>query len=181
MRKAVWIAVIIGVVAACGFGLKARAAAAADNAGWHARPTSLCPRRKTSPSASPTTRASGSSSTSTPRIRHQGCTIEAHNFQRDMAKYDALNAVVLGVSLDTVEGHKTWCAKDTFSFKLLADPDHKVVDAYGVPVKTHGDMKFAARDTFLISPAGKIVKVWEKVDPNVHSTEVLAEIEANKK
>ena len=111
----------------------------------------------------------------------QGCTIEAHNFQRDMAKYDALNAVVLGVSLDTVEGHKAWCAKDTFSFKLLADPDHKVVDAYGVPVMTHGDMKYAARDTFLISPSGKIVKVWEKVDPNVHSTDVLAEIAANKK
>ncbi len=98
-----------------------------------------------------------------------------------MAKYDALNAVVLGVSLDTVEGHKAWCAKDTFSFKLLADPDHKVVDAYGVPLMTHGDMKFAARDTFLISPTGKIVKVWEKVDPNVHSDDVLAEIAANKK
>ena len=116
-----------------------------------------------------------------PKDQTQGCTIEAHNFQRDMAKYDALNAVVLGVSLDTVESHKAWCAKDTFSFKLLADPDHKVVDAYGVPLMTHGDMKFAARDTFLISPAGKIVKVWEKVDPNVHSDEVLAEIAANKK
>ena len=116
-----------------------------------------------------------------PKDMTQGCTIEAHNFQRDMAKYDALNAVVLGVSLDTVEGHKAWCAKDTFSFKLLADPDHKVVDAYGVPVMTHGDMKYAARDTFLISPTGKVVKVWEKVDPNVHSTDVLAEIAANKK
>jgi len=102
-------------------------------------------------------------------------------FQRDMAKYDELNAVVLGVSLDTVEGHKAWCAKDTFSFKLLADPDHKVVDAYGVPVKNYGVMKFANRETFLISPDGKVVKVWEKVDPNVHSTEVLAEIAADKK
>jgi len=116
-----------------------------------------------------------------PKDMTTGCTIEAHNFQRDQDKYNALNAVVLGVSLDTVENHKAWCAKDTFSFKLLADPDHKVVDAYGVPVMTHGDMKFASRDTFLISPSGKIVKVWEKVDPNVHSTEVLAEIEANKK
>jgi thioredoxin-dependent peroxiredoxin len=89
--------------------------------------------------------------------------------------------VVLGVSLDTVEGHKTWCSKDTFSFKLLADPDHKVVDMYGVPVKNFGVMKFANRETFLISPDGKVVKVWEKVDPNVHSTEVLAEIAANKK
>ena len=116
-----------------------------------------------------------------PKDFTSGCTIEAHNFQRDMAKYDALNAVVLGVSLDTVEGHKAWCAKDTFSFKLLADPDHKVVDAYGVPVSAHGDMKFASRQTFLIGPDGKVVKVWPKVDPQVHSEEVLAEIESHKK
>ena len=45
----------------------------------------------------------------------------------------------------------------------------------------HGDMKFAARDTFLISPYGKIVKVWEKVDPNTHSADVLAELEANQR
>ena len=115
-----------------------------------------------------------------PKDQTTGCTIEAHNFQRDIAKYDALNAVVLGVSLDTVEGHKTWCSKDTFSFKLLADPDHKVVDLYGVPVKNFGVAKFANRETFLISPDGKVVKVWEKVDPNVHSTEVLAEINADK-
>src|ERR1700733_10668284 len=88
-----------------------------------------------------------------PKDQTAGCTIEAHNFQRDLQKYDALNAVVLGVSLDTVEGHKTWCSKDTFSFKLLADPDHKVVDLYGVPVSAHGDMKFAQRQTFLISPS----------------------------
>ncbi len=68
-----------------------------------------------------------------------GCTIEAHNFQRDLPKYDALNAVVLGVSLDTVESHKTFCTKDSLTFKLLADPDHKVIDAYGVPVTARGD------------------------------------------
>ena len=116
-----------------------------------------------------------------PKDQTTGCTIEAHNFQRDMAKYDAANAVVLGVSLDTVEGHKAWCAKDTFSFKLLADPDHKVVDAYGVPVKSMGPMKFASRQTYLISPDGKVVKFWPKVDVQTHSEEVLAEIQANKK
>jgi peroxiredoxin Q/BCP len=116
-----------------------------------------------------------------PKDMTQGCTIEAHNFQRDMAKYDAANAVVLGVSLDTVEGHKAWCAKDTFSFKLLADPDHKVVDEYGVPVRGMGPMKFAKRETFLISPEGKVVKVWPDVKPENHSEEVLAEIEAQKK
>src|ERR1700719_914352 len=92
-----------------------------------------------------------------PKDMTTGCTIEAHNFQRDLAKYQALNAVVLGVSLDTVESHKTFCTKDSLTFKLLADPDHKVIDAYGVPLKTYGNMRYAERMTFLISPDGKIV------------------------
>jgi len=116
-----------------------------------------------------------------PKDMTQGCTIEAHNFQRDLAKNEALNAVIVGVSEDTPDSHKQFCTKEGLTFRLLADPDHKVVDAYGVPLMTHGDMKYAARDTFLISPTGKVVKVWEKVDPNVHSTDVLAEIAANKK
>jgi len=116
-----------------------------------------------------------------PKDMTTGCTIEAHNFQRDLPKYDALNAVVLGVSFDTVESHKTFCSKDSLTFKLLADPDHKVIDAYGVPVSARGDMKFAQRDTFLISPSGKVVKYWAKVDPNTTSEAILAEINADKK
>ena len=116
-----------------------------------------------------------------PKDMTTGCTIEAHNFQRDLPKYTALNAVVLGVSLDTVESHKTFCSKDSLTFKLLADPDHKVIDAYGVPISARGDNKFAARDTFLISPQGKIVKVWTGVDPQTHSDDVLATIHSEKK
>lgn len=111
-----------------------------------------------------------------PKDMTTGCTIEAHNFQRDLPKYDSLHAVVLGVSLDTVESHKTFCTKDSLTFKLLADPNHQVIDAYGVPITARGDAKFAARDTFLISPQGKIVKVWTGVDPNTHSDDVLAEL-----
>jgi peroxiredoxin Q/BCP len=181
MRKGIWIAVIIGVIAACGVGEKARAAAAPDTvqAGAMA-PNFTLPSQEDKPVSLTDYKGKWVVLYFYPKDQTTGCTIEAHNFQRDMAKYNALNAVVLGVSLDTVEGHKAWCSKDTFSFKLLADPDHKVVDAYGVPLMTHGDMKFASRDTFLISPDGKIVKVWEKVDPNVHSEEVLAEISAKK-
>lgn len=116
-----------------------------------------------------------------PKDMTTGCTIEAHNFQRDLPKYNALNAVVLGVSLDNVESHKTFCTKDSLTFKLLADPDHKVIDAYGVPLASHGDAKFAARDTFLISPEGKIVKVWTGVNPQTHSDEVLATISSMQK
>jgi len=119
-----------------------------------------------------------------PKDQTSGCSMEAHNFQRDLPKYEAANAVVLGVSMDTVESHKTWCTKDGFSFKMLADPDHKVVDLYGVPVRTFttpsGPMTIATRNTFLISPDGKIVKTWEVKDIPNHSTEVLAAIQAAK-
>ena len=112
-----------------------------------------------------------------PKDMTSGCTLEAHNFQRDQAKFDALHAAVLGVSLDNSESHKTFCTKENLTFKLLADPEHKVVDEYGVPVKNFGVAKFASRVTYLISPAGKVVKVWPDVKVNDHSTEVLQAIE----
>ncbi len=111
-----------------------------------------------------------------PKDQTSGCTVEAHNFQRDEAKYKALNAAVLGVSLDTVDSHKAFCTKENLNFKLLADPDHKAIDAYGVPIKSVGPMKFASRETFLISPQGKVVKVWSDVKVANHSDEVLEEI-----
>lgn len=116
-----------------------------------------------------------------PKDQTQGCTIEAHNFQRDQAKYDGANAVVLGVSLDTVDSHKAFCTKDNLTFKLLADPDHKAIDAYGVPVVSMGPVHYAKRQTFLISPEGKIVKVWPDVQVAGHSDEVLEEIAALQK
>jgi peroxiredoxin Q/BCP len=182
MRKALWIAAIIGVVSACGVGIRAHAAPAADaiQAGATA-PNFTLPSQEDKPVSLTDYKGKWVVLYFYPKDQTTGCTIEAHNFQRDIAKYDAANAVVLGVSLDTVEGHKTWCSKDTFSFKLLADPDHKVVDAYGVPVKNYGVAKFANRETFLISPDGKVVKVWDVKDIQNHSTEVLAEIAAAKK
>ena len=60
-----------------------------------------------------------------PKDQTPGCTIEAHAFQRDQAQYEAKNAVVVGVSVDTVESHKEWCAKDGMSFKMLSDADKK--------------------------------------------------------
>src|SRR5436853_5986103 len=100
----------------------------------------------------------------------QGCTIEAHNFQRGLAKYDQANAVILGVSVDSVDSHKQFCAKDSLTFKLLADTDKEVVDSYG-SLRPNG---MAARNTFLVDPMGKIAKVWTSVNPNAHSEEVLA-------
>ena len=117
-----------------------------------------------------------------PKDKTKGCTREAHNFQSDLDKFKAANAVVLGVSLDTADSHKSFCTQESLTFKLLADPDHKVVDAYGVPVKNYGVMKFASRQTFLISPSGKIVQVWPEVDKDLDGQDnaILAAISAAK-
>src|SRR3979411_983153 len=61
-----------------------------------------------------------------PKDFTSGCTLEAHNFQQDLAKYSAINAVILGVSVDTAESHKSFCAKEGLNFKLLSDTDAKV-------------------------------------------------------
>jgi peroxiredoxin Q/BCP len=108
-----------------------------------------------------------------PKDFTSGCTIEAHNFQRDQAQYQKNNAVVLGVSVDSTDSHKQFCAKEGLNFKLLTDTDHKVSSAYG-SLTNLGLVKFASRHTFLIDPEGKVAKVFTEVNPNKHSEEVLA-------
>ncbi|HKU73115.1 MAG TPA: peroxiredoxin [Pyrinomonadaceae bacterium] len=108
-----------------------------------------------------------------PKDFTQGCTIEARNFQRDLAKYEAANAVILGVSVDNAESHKEFCAKEGLNFKLLADTDAKVSEQYGSIMEYNG-AKLSARNTFIIDPQGKVVKVYEKVKVAAHSEEVLA-------
>jgi thioredoxin-dependent peroxiredoxin len=110
-----------------------------------------------------------------PKDMTPGCTIEAHNFQRDQAQYDKLNAAVVGVSVDSVDSHVQFCTKENLTFKLLANPGHDVVDKYGSLTDMRG-MTIAARNTFLIDPKGNIRKVYTKVDPNPHSQAVLADL-----
>lgn len=108
-----------------------------------------------------------------PKDFTSGCTLEAHNFQADLEKYRAANAVILGVSVDTAESHKSFCAKEGLAFKLLSDTDAKVSDTYGSIMEYNG-MKLSARNTFIIDPQGKVAKVFLKVGPAGHSAEVLA-------
>jgi peroxiredoxin Q/BCP len=111
-----------------------------------------------------------------PKDFTSGCTIEAHNFQRDIDKYTQKNAVIVGVSVDNVDSHKGFCTKEGLNFKLLADPNHAVVQQYGSVMEYNG-MTLAARNTFLIDPAGVIRKVYLKVSPQGHSEEVLADLQ----
>jgi peroxiredoxin Q/BCP len=112
-----------------------------------------------------------------PRDMTSGCTIEAHNFQRDQDKFTAANAVVLGVSVDDTDSHQKFCTKEGLTFKLLSDNDHKVSEEYG-SLTNMGVVKFSKRHTFIINPQGKIV--WENqdvdADINGHSAQVLAEL-----
>lgn len=93
----------------------------------------------------------------------------------DQPKYAARNAVVLGVSVDSTASHKDFCTKQGLNFKLLADTNHHVSKAYG-SLTNLIVVKLAARHTFLIDPDGKVAKAYINVDPETHSSEVLADL-----
>lgn len=81
--------------------------------------------------------------------------------------------MILGVSVDSTDSHKDFCAKEGLHFLLLSDPDAKVSTEYD-SVMTYEGSKLSARNTYLISPDGKVAKVFLKVKPANHSEEVLA-------
>jgi len=112
-----------------------------------------------------------------PKDMTPGCTLEAHNFAKDQPAYVARNATVLGVSVDGIDSHKKFCAKENLNFRLLADTDKKVADAYG-SLNNFLVIKVAARHTFIIDPQGKIARVFTDVKPATHSQEVLAALDA---
>ena len=113
-----------------------------------------------------------------PKDMTTGCTIEAHNFQRDLSQYEQKGVVILGVSVDPVDSHKQFCTKEGLTFKLLADTEHDVTTKYGTLMTYNmpngNAMQAAERDTFIINPEGMIVKEFVKVKPQTHSEDVLA-------
>src|ERR1700726_1396698 len=115
-----------------------------------------------------------------PKDFTSGCTLEAQNFQRDLAKYQNASAIILGVSVDSAQSHKDFCAKEGLNFKLLADTNAKVSAEYGSTMDYKG-AKMAARNTFLINPEGKIAKVYTGVKPAEHSEQVLKDLAELKK
>jgi thioredoxin-dependent peroxiredoxin len=115
-----------------------------------------------------------------PKDFTSGCTMEARNFQRDLTKYEEAGAVVLGISVDTAQSHKDFCAKEGLNFKLLADPDATVSTEYGSVMDYKGE-KLAARNTFIINPEGQIARVYTGVKPAEHSEQVLKDLAELKK
>lgn len=115
-----------------------------------------------------------------PRDHTPGCTREACAFRDTFAQFRKRGAAVLGVSVDDIESHRRFAEKHALPFPLLADPDRRIVRAYGVwGAKTFLGRKFQGthRVTFLIGPDGRIRKIWPRVKPDHHAAEVLAALE----
>ena len=104
------------------------------------------------------------------------CPTEIIAFSDRIKDFHDRNCEVIGVSVDSVDSHKKFCAKEGLNFRLLADSDGKVSQAYG-SLTNLGVVKFSARHTFLIDPTGKIAKAYTNVDPAHHSEEVLAALD----
>ena len=118
-----------------------------------------------------------------PRDDTPGCTVEACNFRDNIGRLESVGAVVLGISLDSVQSHEKFRDKFELPFTLLSDPEHQVAGAYGV----YGPKKFMDREymgvdraTFVVGPDGTLEKVWPKVNPEGHAEEVLAWLQEHK-
>jgi peroxiredoxin Q/BCP len=110
-----------------------------------------------------------------PKDFSTGCTIQARNFQRDIHKYGARNAVILGVGMDDPDSHARFCSAQGLSFRLLSDTEGVVSTAYG-SIKGAGNSRFSERNTFVIDPEGTIQRVYLGVNPSTHSDAVLGDL-----
>lgn len=110
-----------------------------------------------------------------PKDDTPGCTKEACNFRDNIYAFKAIDAAVVGISVDDVESHKKFADKYKLPFTLLADSDNTTATAYGV-LKDYKLLKLASRQSFLVDPEGKIAKHYADVDPDTHTGEVLADI-----
>jgi peroxiredoxin Q/BCP len=109
-----------------------------------------------------------------PKDDTPGCTIEACEI-RDNWQMISGEAELFGVSPDSVQSHVKFRDKHDLPFRLLADPEHSVSEAYGVwGEKTFAGHKYMGVDraTFIVSPEGKLARVWEKVNPAGHALEI---------
>lgn len=101
-----------------------------------------------------------------------GCTLEARRFQQDLPKYLEKNAQIIGVSADSVDSHAQFCDSENLKFPLLADTTGTVSKTYGSWMSV-----VSSRHSFLIDPEGILRETFVKVNPAVHSAEVLARLD----
>lgn len=112
-----------------------------------------------------------------PKDNTPGCTTEACHFRDDILDLKALDAQVLGVSLDDTASHAAFAKKHGLPFPLLSDPHGEVAQRYGA-LGGFGPVRYAKRHSFIIDPEGRIAKVYRKVSPKAHSAQVIEDVEA---
>ena len=114
-----------------------------------------------------------------PKDDTPGCTTEACNFRDNIGTLTEKGIVVLGISKDSTSSHKKFAEKFSLPFPLLADTDHTTLEAYNAwqPKKFMGKEYLGiVRKTFLINPAGEIIKTYEKMDLSNHAQEILSDV-----
>ena len=110
-----------------------------------------------------------------PRDNTPGCTAEAIAFRDRLAEFTALNAQVVGVSVDSSTSHRAFADSERLPFPLLADVDGQVARRYGA-LTNLAIIKFAKRHTFLIDPEGRVAVVYRDVNPAKHANEILTDL-----
>ena len=111
-----------------------------------------------------------------PKDDTPGCTIEGKQFSASKAEFEAAGAKIYGISPDGVKSHKDFCDKFEFSIDLLADVETKLLTALGVEQSEYKGNMYWNRVTFLVSPEGKIARAYDKVKPDGHDKQVLADL-----
>ena len=117
-----------------------------------------------------------------PKDMTSGCTVEACEFRDALPKLQKLDAKIFGVSPDSVKSHQKFRAKEGLTYPLLSDPEHTMLEAYGVWVeKSMYGRKYMGveRTTVIIDPAGRVAQVFTKVKPAGHAEEVTAWLRAH--
>jgi peroxiredoxin Q/BCP len=112
-----------------------------------------------------------------PKDDTPGCTTEACNFRDNIYAFKAIGASVVGISVDDVESHQKFSEKYKLPFILLADEEGTTAEAYGV-LRDWKLVQIASRQSFLVNPEGRIARHYEDVDPDTHTQQVLADLEA---
>ncbi|RQD83479.1 MAG: thioredoxin-dependent thiol peroxidase [Methanocalculus sp. MSAO_Arc2] len=111
-----------------------------------------------------------------PRDNSSACTLEARSFSDELESFERENIPVYGISPDSTTSHKRFSEKQELSVRLLSDPEHRVIESYGVWVskKMYGkEYMGVERSTFIIDPDGKIAHIWRKVKVKGHVEDVL--------
>lgn len=114
-----------------------------------------------------------------PKDDTPGCTKEACSLRDTFPRFQNMDTIILGVSVDSVASHEKFARKYSLPFTLLSDTAKKVVNLYGVWRKKKfmgSEYMGTVRSSFLINPRGDIVAVYENVKPDIHAEEVLTDL-----